>query len=1138
MATLLGNPIASTDDAIRRRNESATGYLPEDEDTLKKLNFLKKSQNGQWTIDSNLISKKEDISTFLNWYSGERSPPFPPVVRRILCFNRAKLQDIMQNVGTSSNLRTGTKQKLVEIEELLKKDDNRPIPNNAKQCAAMGKPFLPTGSPGVELEPPKTCGDGVQQTASQTVQSSSNSSSNKQAGCQTIVNCGDTAALGLAIGELKSKLDELIAKLSADAQAKMMPVSNAVGQLENAVASNAPNANTVFNEIETKYSNINIIQAALTEARAVLNTATINHLRNVLVEHFTTNKIEDPQIIEKLDNLIKLVKTNNAVETTNNNLNNLNNLNNAKNLNSEKLLEALTGAISPLLEMIKSFGLSITAIQSNIETMRTNVSGMSENMSNVKSTLTVQAAELASIREMLSEIKAIQQTEMASLKSYLLTKLEFLEQQMDDLKELASIKPCDTEELTVIIKDSLGVLLDQIKQLKHKNNVVNDPTAPPNRGPATNNVANDPVVDQASAEIQELQGRLEALSAKQKNQNSTITAKELQISELVSQLEALKSPQSPNKARIADLEASVQRNSAKRAELEAQIEALQAEIAQLKESHEEERSQAQSTLQALGDEKDALQRMLDACNEAKTQLETAISQKSDEIQTITAKIAELEALPPQENPELESLRQILEEKTRQLLTLQEQNKDLSENHALLTAKLAECEASKQTLEAAVSRCQANLNSKQSKFKAELDGARKKAASNLEARQKEYTLQLKKLEEEHGNLVRELSEGFDSELNVEVEKQVNKCKEIEKRYTETLAAKDAKIHELEELLQKGSNSVTVIQQLKDSVASKDAEIQELTAQLQARPENCDELTAAIASKDAEIQELTTQLQARPENCDELTATIASKEAEIQELTAQLQARPENCDELTATIASKDAEIQELTTQLQARPENCDDLKAVISELTMSNTEKDAIIEELRAFQSKYEQIEPLLAEKDAKIAELESKLTALPAESEDESPPPPPAPATITSRLVELPSFLSNFKDIQIKIKPDLANGLRRMYRTSHEKNTHQVGSNTAIDPVVRDKVYELLAIMGPSSKSIDHVRLEEIITDLKKEPQFDEFFENEAYGLNASTPIHSELVSYRLLKYIVDESQKLLGGSPIKISKRQTRRRR
>ena len=88
-------------------------------------------------------------------------------------------------------------------------------------------------------------------------------------------------------------------------------------------------------------------------------------------------------------------------------------------------------------------------------------------------------------------------------------------------------------------------------------------------------------------------------------------------------------------------------------------------------------------------------------------------------------------------------------------------------------------------------------------------------------------------------------------------------------------------------------------------------------------------------------------------------------------------------------------------------------------------------------------------------------------------------------------------------------------------------------------MFEILTIVGPSSLTIDHDKLQNLLTFIMTKPQFKEFVEKEAPGLNITTPMHVEELSYKLLNYIVNEARKEMGGGTRyqrKNSKRYTRK--
>jgi uncharacterized coiled-coil protein SlyX len=267
----------------------------------------------------------------------------------------------------------------------------------------------------------------------------------------------------------------------------------------------------------------------------------------------------------------------------------------------------------------------------------------------------------------------------------------------------------------------------------------------------------------------------------------------------------------------------------------------------------------------------------------------------------------------------------------------------------------------------------------------------------------------------------------------------------------------------------------------------------------------ELEGIVTEKDATIAELS---QGEPADCAALEARVAElegmvteKNATIAELTTEFEALGARMTELEGIVIEKDARITKLTAESQGEPADCAALESRVAEL------------------------ERILIEKDTLLSEYinEGKVVSK-------------APA---SRLVALPQFLSNFKDIGVKIIPELASGLKRLYRTQRQKNTHAEGSDTGIDGPTRDNVFEILKLIGPSSTNIDHDRLETLLRDIIEQPQFEHFAKNAAV-LNVSTPAYIEQLSYNVLKYIVDEAHKAIGGTRYqrKNSQRYTRKLR
>jgi chromosome segregation ATPase len=1153
MASLLGNPVASTEDAMRRRSESQTGYLPEDENVLKSLNFLQ-LENGQWVLNRRLNLAKEDITAFLNWYVGPKTPPFPPIVRRILCLNRAKLKNILANVGTSNNLRTGTTQKLAAIEDLLKKDSGeKPIPDDPEQCA-LSSGFVPPGIPGGNIKPAPICPECPPPqtvTASQSPRPA-DTPMPVAAGCSMTQHC-DTASLGLALGEIKAMLERLLAGMSGPGRSQVEPLANALDNLQQSVENtNMPNIDELLANIQARYAGFEPVAQAIASVREHVNDDTflteLIELREAILDYnINPNQERNAELLQQLETLIKSLQTAKATQSA---ATNLRDIESKPGLTEEQLKTLLQAALAPLLEILEEYGAELNAIRSNIGDVKSNIAS-------VKSSMDEQSSQLAAIREALAEIRAVQEADAVSLKRYLMTHLEVIEAQMHDYTELLLANQVqNTDSLVQLITASFQQLL-QIQRAKNANDAGDDDSvngyngnsdnsddnAPPSGGPAAGPAGRtgrgrgrgDAALQELMEELARLTETLGEKTSQILERDNAIRRHQNTIAQLQQELDGLRSPQSPNKARITQLEFNARRNSERRTELETEIAALKAQIEELRASSEAERANAAATIEKLGQEKATLQRLLDDCTSRKTQLEADIQEKTTEIQGLRNRIAELEALPPQNDVQLETLRKSVETKTREVMTIQEHRDSLEETLRTLQEQLRECEESKLALQSALERCEKNSSSKNERYKSELEAARKKALADLQARQKDYESQIKKLEAKHSEIVRQLSEEFDFSLDEELEKERAKCKEIQAKYAADLAAKDARIAELEAAEQSRSTDCTALEtrvaELEAAVAQKESEI----AELQGRPVDCAELEsrvaeleAALTQKESEIAEL----QGRPADCaaletrvTELEAAVAQKESEIVEL----QSRPADCAklesrvaELEATVAQKESEIVEL----QGRPADCAALEARVAELEAALTQKESENEELIGIINDFENLQELIETQQQELSQLKK---------------PEEAPKTSVSRLVELPQFLSNFKHIQIKIKPDLAIGLKRLFRTQRQKNTHQEGVEASIDPKIRDDVFEILRIMGPSSTDIDHDKLQDMLSSILENKAFEEFVSKNGVGLNITTPMHIEQLSYKLLKYIVDEAHKAMGGEMTrrnkKISRSSTRRR-
>ena len=132
MATLLGKTIANDPDTIKIRQTSALGYSPKDVDALLEFGILTKVNNTP-VSNKNLKLDPNQIRDFLNWVVSKRTPPYPPLVRKILCLKRARIVNSKGSVSTPNGLRTKENQMIAEIDTLLR-DDGVTNPEDREKC--------------------------------------------------------------------------------------------------------------------------------------------------------------------------------------------------------------------------------------------------------------------------------------------------------------------------------------------------------------------------------------------------------------------------------------------------------------------------------------------------------------------------------------------------------------------------------------------------------------------------------------------------------------------------------------------------------------------------------------------------------------------------------------------------------------------------------------------------------------------------------------------------------------------------------------------------------------------------------------------------------------------------------------------
>jgi hypothetical protein len=235
MATLLGNTIANDPDTIKIRQASDLGYAPKDVEALIDFGILTRVNNTP-VNNKNLKLDPNQIRDFLNWIVSKRTPPYPPLVRKILCLKRARIVNSKGSVGTGNGLRTKETQMIAEIDTLLR-DDGVTNPEDKMKCltesagkydskagaaAALANakagptgatgatgPTGPTGPKGDSLPINMKGPVGVPQGAT-------------GSHCTTIVNCDSSAV----IQEIKKVQDTLTSMMA------LLPVGSKTGKDE------------------------------------------------------------------------------------------------------------------------------------------------------------------------------------------------------------------------------------------------------------------------------------------------------------------------------------------------------------------------------------------------------------------------------------------------------------------------------------------------------------------------------------------------------------------------------------------------------------------------------------------------------------------------------------------------------------------------------------------------------------------------------------------------------------------------------------------------------------------------------------------------------------------------------------------
>ncbi len=127
---ILGHVVDTGLSAMNARETSKVGYIPEDERLLQNLGILQKNKAPLGSV--------EEIRQFFRWSVSSEKYPLPPLVRKILCINRARLVDAMDSMKTSRPTQTYEKNAIAEIDRFLREDGVK-TPTNPDLCISENK---------------------------------------------------------------------------------------------------------------------------------------------------------------------------------------------------------------------------------------------------------------------------------------------------------------------------------------------------------------------------------------------------------------------------------------------------------------------------------------------------------------------------------------------------------------------------------------------------------------------------------------------------------------------------------------------------------------------------------------------------------------------------------------------------------------------------------------------------------------------------------------------------------------------------------------------------------------------------------------------------------------------------------------
>ena len=250
----MGHEIINDPATVKERAESKDGFATVDIPLLKTLRVLTMVK-GQLEVNKKLASSTKDIQDFLQWATGNRKPPLPPIARRILCLKRAMIKNSVSYIQTGNLQRTGENKQLEEIDALLRADGVINLDDKEK-CSTENITFVG----GVSVNTPPV----VEATPVMAAPS-----------CGTTINCDNQAVVAL-LQEVKTVVDEINKKESSpvpidnsDELKKVIEMKNEYIQKLLDILKNNKQNNVTGIKVSTNEVKVNEVQANEVKANEV-----------------------------------------------------------------------------------------------------------------------------------------------------------------------------------------------------------------------------------------------------------------------------------------------------------------------------------------------------------------------------------------------------------------------------------------------------------------------------------------------------------------------------------------------------------------------------------------------------------------------------------------------------------------------------------------------------------------------------------------------------------------------------------------------------------------------------------------------------------------------------------------------------